>query len=63
MLLNCRRDSSASLAQGSAQYVERSDQETQAVYEVGQSNADLLYDQQEVQPLSSEVPYVPNSIL
>ncbi|KAL0055419.1 hypothetical protein WJX82_000253 [Trebouxia sp. C0006] len=56
------RDSSASLAQGSAQYIERADQETQAVYEVGQSNADLLYVQQEAQPLSSEVPYVPNSI-
>ena len=32
------------------------------MYEVGQSNADLLYVQQEAQPLSSEVPYVPNSI-
>ncbi len=32
------------------------------MYEVGQSNADLLYVHQEVQPLSSEIPYVPNSI-
>lgn len=60
--MNYRGDSSASLAQGYAQYVEAADQETQAVYEVRQSNADLLYVQQEVQPLSSEVPYVPNSI-
>lgn len=32
------------------------------MYEVGQSNADLLYVQQEVQPLSSEVPYVSSGI-
>ncbi|KAA6424266.1 MAG: hypothetical protein FRX49_05478 [Trebouxia sp. A1-2] len=56
------RDSSASLAQDHEQYLERADQETQAVYKVGQSNPDLRYVQQEVQPLSSEIPHDPNSI-